>query len=259
MAWDESKHPRDNDGKLTNGTGTPREFRQNTPYREILNSSKNNAVENIDEQNINGKGPTNVIHTFDPNYVHKDGYIANVRQGTPMSHDEADRGNVNSLFNSGTNGYNNNCQTCVATYWARRMGYDVRALPNENNQWTKLLSTHTNFAFIDKATGKPPQYITYNGGSDTMDMYLWFTNTLKEGQTYSIEYGWKQMPGVGHIVTIERNGYNITAYDPQNDTTLEGQDLLDYLWSETLCDFKLMNLTNCAINETYCDRIMTRR
>nr|MBQ8890412.1 hypothetical protein [Clostridia bacterium] len=36
MAWDESKHPRDDDGKFTNGTGAPRTFRQNAPYGEIL-------------------------------------------------------------------------------------------------------------------------------------------------------------------------------------------------------------------------------
>lgn len=39
MAWDESKHPRADDGKFTNGTGAPRTFRQNASYREILNSS----------------------------------------------------------------------------------------------------------------------------------------------------------------------------------------------------------------------------
>ena len=33
MAFDESKHPRDEDGKFTDGTRT---YRQNTPYHEIL-------------------------------------------------------------------------------------------------------------------------------------------------------------------------------------------------------------------------------
>lgn len=36
MAWDESKHPRDGDGKFTDGTGAPRTFRQNASYREII-------------------------------------------------------------------------------------------------------------------------------------------------------------------------------------------------------------------------------
>ena len=36
MAWDESKHPRDDDGKFIDGTGAPRTFRQNTSYRDII-------------------------------------------------------------------------------------------------------------------------------------------------------------------------------------------------------------------------------
>ena len=44
MAWDESKHPRDDDGKFTDGMGAPRTFRQNTSYREIINSDETRAT-----------------------------------------------------------------------------------------------------------------------------------------------------------------------------------------------------------------------
>lgn len=44
MEWDESKHPRDEDGKFTDGGA--KEYRQNTDYKEISESTKDN-VENI--------------------------------------------------------------------------------------------------------------------------------------------------------------------------------------------------------------------
>ncbi len=36
MAWDKSKHPRDEDGKITSGKGSPKTYRQNTSYSEII-------------------------------------------------------------------------------------------------------------------------------------------------------------------------------------------------------------------------------
>lgn len=44
--FDESKHPRDSDGKFTSKDGV-KEYRQNTSYAEILKSGLNNAQKKI--------------------------------------------------------------------------------------------------------------------------------------------------------------------------------------------------------------------
>lgn len=194
------------------------------------------------------------IHTFNASYKHTPGSIAGVIKGAPMDHAEADSGNVNPFYKSGIPGYENNCQTCVATYVARRLGYQVRALPNSNNKYIEHLSHATNEAFVDKSTGFPPSYIAHDG---YQDLYSWLLSNVKEGGLYAIEYGWRTQPGYGHITMIERNGYQIKAYDPQCDETLEDQDLLDYLWYDAK-NIKLMNLTNCKMNEKFCDFIMIK-
>lgn len=46
---------------------------------------------------------------------------------------------------------------------ARRRGYNVRAVPNNQklNSAAYLLSRDTSLAYIDRETGKRPKYITY--------------------------------------------------------------------------------------------------
>ena len=57
--------------------------------------------------------------------------IAGVSRGKAMDHAKADSGRVNPNFGV-SRAYGINCQSCVVTYEARRRGYDVEVVPNDN-------------------------------------------------------------------------------------------------------------------------------
>ena len=185
-------------------------------------------------------------HNPDKNYIHKDGAIAGALKGTPMTFEQADSGNVNPYYMKGI-GYAFNCQTCVATYIARRQGYDVRALPNLNNKNIYSLSYNTNLAYVNaKKQAKP------KGTGTTM----WLEQTIKQGEIYSVEFCWKGKRQ-GHIITCERDKTgSLRLYDPQTNKIYKNQDMKSYFARTT--DVEITNLTNVKINERFCDSIMKK-
>lgn len=193
-------------------------------------------------------------HNPDKNYAHVDGAIAGVKKGKPMTHEQADSGNVNPYYKSNQIGYRTNCQTCVATYAARLQGYDVRALPNLNNRDIWKLSLDVSLAYVDK-NGNHPKSLQKPKG---IRKDKWLEQNIKNGDVYALEFGYSGKD-YGHVVIAQRmvvkSGKKmLRIYDPQNDRLYN--NLRSYL-AETR-DLKLTNLTNCKIDEKFCDRIMIR-
>ena len=204
----------------------------------------------------------NPEHNPDKNYQHKDGFVAGVKQGAPMDFQKADSGNCNPYFRTQDEkgieriGYKTNCQTCVATYVARRQGYDVRALPNLNNKNIHDLSLNTSLAYKDK-DGNPPKknVIPYSNSADRID-YL--ARQIKPGEIHSLEFNWAGGTS-GHIVCVEKDqAGNMFVYDPQTNMKYEDRKSIGRFVGRTR-DLREMNLTNCTINEEYCDSIMKKR
>ena len=104
-------------------------------------------------------------HNPDPNYKHVKGAVAGVKRGKPMTFKEADSGHCNPFYKQAWNdytqtgyiGYRTNCQTCVAAFIARRQGYDVRALPNLDNESIYRLSLDPMLAYVDKNGNHPTE------------------------------------------------------------------------------------------------------
>ena len=66
------------------------------------------------------------------------------------------------------------------------------------------LAHQTNLIWIDPATGTHPDYI-YNVWANSPKKYLAFINsTVKQGERYSIQFGWKNTERAGHIVNLDR-------------------------------------------------------
>ena len=197
-----------------------------------------------------------VDHNPEPNYTHKDGFIAGVKKGKPMNHEQANNGNVNPYFlqaDKDTNiefiGYKTNCQTCVATYVARRQGYDLKALPNLNNKNIKDLSYNTSLAF-KKADGTNPKQVKVKGITDV-------SFNMKAGDIYSLQYDYSGRSS-GHIVVMEKaqNGA-VTIYDPQSNHLIGEAEFRSY--SKGKGNFRVMDLTKVFMDENYCDSIMRKR
>ena len=146
-------------------------------------------------------------------------------------------------------GYRTNCQTCVATYVARRKGYDVRALPNLNNKNIANLSFNTSLAYVDQ-DGNPPKHKRVNSINDV-------AFDAKPGGIYSVQFDYVGR-SAGHIVIVEKdeNG-KVFLYDPQTNSKIDQAGMKGYGKGKT--NFKVMDLTNVSMNEKYCDSIMKRR
>jgi SPP1 gp7 family putative phage head morphogenesis protein len=138
-------------------------------------------------------------------------------------------------------GYRINCQTCVVANEARRRGYDVQATANTTSSTNARVARHTNLAWIDRATGKHPDYIIYDGeGKEdyagrpipTYARYVkWLEGegTIEEGSRYTIEFWWKGRSSSGHIVSIERTSEGLRMYDPQCGESYDENGIREYL------------------------------
>ena len=194
-------------------------------------------------------------HNPDKNYQHKDGAIASAPKGNPMQFEQADSGNVNPFFmkeNEKTKheyiGYKTNCQTCVATYVARRKGYDVRALPNLNNKSIMDLSYNTSLAYKD-IDGRPPAQRRVAGPSE-------IAFEARPGSIYALQFDYVGR-GMGHIVVVEKdNQGKVFLYDPQTNSKMDQAFFKGFAKGKT--NFKAMDLTDVSMDEKYCDNIMKR-
>ena len=187
-------------------------------------------------------------HNPDKEYVHEQGSIAGAKKGAPMDFKSADSGNVNPYFNYNQIGYHHNCQTCVAVYLARRQGYDVRALPNLNNKNIYRLSYNTALAYLDD-NGMHPQRSSVLGVKD-------LEHKIKDNRIYSVEFSWKGRRS-GHIITAERGeDGKVRLYDPQTNTIVKNEEMSKYL--RRTKDIQIMDLSNCRIDEEFCDKIMKK-
>ena len=188
----------------------------------------------------------NPEHNPDKSYIHEDGKIAGVAKGKPMTFEQADSGSVNPYYGTEQIGYVTNCQTCVPTYVARRQGYDVRALPNLDNRSIYQLSHDVTLAFVDKNGNRPR----------LEDITRREIMNVDPGKMYALRWGWKGRTS-GHIVMMMNDGQGAYLYDPQTNTKYSTKkDIADFVEEGT--GFKRMDLTNCTIDEKFCDKIMKR-
>lgn len=207
----------------------------------------------------------NPEHNPDYDYQHQDGAIAGVKQGEPMTFEKADNGNCNpyyeesikavkSGFREGAIGYRTNCATCVATYFARRQGYDVRALPNLDNMNIYLLSTDTTLAYI-KQDGTRPQRVLNPYTERKKQEFV--EEQVQDGEIHAMEWTWKGKRS-GHIVVVEKEaGKDIMVYDPQTNEKYSTREFFrQYGGKIKRRTLELTNLTKCNIDEQFCDRIM---
>lgn len=198
----------------------------------------------------------NPEHNPDKNYIHKEGFIAGAKRGKPMTFDEADSGHVNPFYNRNFNpftqsgdviGYATNCQTCVATYIARRQGYDVRALPNLNNREIAQLSYNTNFIYSQHG-----EQASINRKERKIDFLKRICNN--DGDICSVEWAWGGRK-CGHVVIAEKQNGRVILYDPQTDKKYRDEKEIS-MFLMTAKNMKSTNLTNAKIKEDFADKIM---
>ena len=129
----------------------------------------------------------------------------------------------------------------MATFVAQKLGYDVKALPNLNNKNIADLSYNVSLAYLDKDGNHPKQ--------ESSDGSL----MSESGKMYALRWAWKGRRS-GHIVLMMNDGQGTYLYDPQTNTKYSGKAAYSFISSGH--DFKKMDLTDCTIDEKFCDKIM---
>lgn len=181
--------------------------------------------------------------------------IADIQQGKPMNFRQADSGAPNPNYNKG-GGYTTNCQTSVVAYEMRRRGYDVEALPNYKGSMLEVLSYNTRLAWVDKTTGKFPDYIV-PAQKTCKKSFDWIKQSIKSKNRYTIEFVWKGEKN-GHIVHLYKNSKGgLSIYDPQNGINKLGDNaVLDYLKDVKPSTIKLLDVQNYDINMNVVNKIL---
>lgn len=196
--------------------------------------------------------------------------ISGVKRGEPMDRTAANEGHVNPDYGK-VPGSTINCQSCVVAFEARLRGYDVTAKPNHKNPDAKHLSGRTYDAWIDPATGKPPEMLRNVGVSTKSkwtwkDTKNWLEENVESGNRYTFQHMWKGRSRSGHIISVDRDSSgNLRLYDPQTSKTYTGADADAYIkrtkGSSSVYGFKLPDLgltrvDNMRINPQYANGIM---
>ena len=180
-------------------------------FREQKKAYQKKRREELKPRNkVKQEQTKNPEHNPDVNYQHKQGFIAGQKKGSPMTFEEADNGHCNPYFSRNFNpftqkgdviGYATNCQTCVATYIARRQGYDVRALPNLNNKEIMQLSYNTNLIYEQHGEENAKKR-----GEKKIDFLKRICKN--EGDICSVEWQWGNGRS-GHIVVAEKQNNRV--------------------------------------------------
>jgi hypothetical protein len=180
--------------------------------------------------------------------------IADTNIGAPMDFQSADGKRPNPNYEKG-GGYTTNCQSCVVTYEMRRRGYDVQTLPNVPGSMLEVLSHDTSLAWVDRNTGKPPEYIipAQKTLKKTVD-YL--EKTLAPEHRYTIQWSWNG--GSGHIIHCFVKNSELHIYDPQTGEHAIKSALLDYIHGAKINTIKLMDVEACDVNLNVVNKIMEK-
>lgn len=181
--------------------------------------------------------------------------IAETPQGKPMDFRQADGGAPNPNYKKG-GGYARNCQTCVVAYELRRRGFNVEALSNYNGSMSEVLSHDTRLAWVDRNTGKNPNYII-PAKHTVKQTVSYLKNELEKEHRYTIEFVWKGK-SIGHTVHVWKNKENILSlYDPQTGINRRGDDtIFEYLKDTRPSTVKLLDVQNCDVNMNVINKIL---
>ncbi|MGI5070523.1 hypothetical protein HRO26_05185 [Treponema pectinovorum] len=175
-----------------------------------------------------------------------------------MNFRQADGGSPNPNYKKG-GGYAKNCQTCVVAYELRRRGYNVEALPNYKGSMLDVLSYRTNIAWVNRETGKNPDYIKPEGNT-LNKVFEWLRNNLKPNNRYTIEWQWTAKSS-GHIIHCFKNKNNkVSFYDPQKGINNRFEDDINkYFENAIIKSLKLLDVQNCDINMNVVNKILKKK
>ena len=190
-------------------------------------------------------------------------FVAGVGKGEPMSFEEADGRRPNPFFGAGRP-YENNCQSCVVAYEARKRGFDVMAEARFRNAWADELARDTSLAWLDPATGRKPKPRRLTMAISPERLMAELEASVGKGERYHLGFDWRGYDA-GHIVCIERDERGeLILYDPQTGEVVRKGDLVQYFSEVNLkpsagggkASPDLLRVDNLELNRDYADNVL---
>lgn len=188
-------------------------------------------------------------------------FVSGVKRGNPMSFEDADGRKPNPFFGRGRP-YDDNCQSCVVAYEARRRGFDVMAMPRFRSDRADELAYDTSLAWIDPATGRKPSPRRLAVAGTPKRLLDELEASVGRGERYHLGFDWDGFSS-GHIVCIERDARGeLLLYDPQSGDAVRGSKLLEYLRDVNLSIGggksapDLLRVDNLELSKDYADGVL---
>ena len=119
-----------------------------------------------------------------------------------------------------------------------------------------VLAHNTRLAWIDRETGKYPEYIAPSQPTCEKS-FEWLKDNIKAKNRYTIEFVWKGKT-IGHIVHLFKNGKGVLSiYDPQNGINTRGDtNVLEYIKKIKPSSIQLLDVQNYDINMNVVNKIL---
>lgn len=193
--------------------------------------------------------------------------IVGVKRGEPMTHEQANQGNVNPRYGQSYD-YSRNCQSCVVAYEARLRGYNVEAKGKDGyNSIQNSLSRDSSIAWKDPVTGKQAVRLINDPKIRTSkQIHKWVDENIKEGERYAFAHGWKGTKGyMGHVISATKEGGKLKLYDPQDGKSYTGDRVAEYMGQvkgtcniggSTLGRLRLTRIDNMQIDPSVANAVL---
>jgi hypothetical protein len=173
------------------------------------------------------------------------GNTIGVKKGRRMTHEQADSGKVNPLYQPHylvdpkghyvdknhvhyslnpkyEKGYTINCQTCAPVYTLRRWGFNIEAKPNNKSDAFKYMARHSH-EFWTNTDGSVLGGKGVHATTKKTEMFNWLDQ--QPDGTYQIACTWKGAKS-GHTFSYVKEGGVGHFYDPQSNRLFK--DLNDF-------------------------------
>lgn len=193
-----------------------------------------------------------------------------VKKGKAMNHDEADGGAVNPNYSrskedvdeeirakkpdykSEEHAYHINCQTCVATYEARRQGYDVTAGPNDGENKSYMLAHNIKEAYINK-DGTEVKWDIQEAeekfvGDLVVGMRRYIENQYEDNARFVVEWNWSGYNS-GHVVNVIKENGKMRMYDAQTNRNYNTDEEIERFWQDKNGNFRVREINVMRVDD----------